>query len=96
MNIAPGQGREQHGRSPVLIVSDGRLAALGLVLAVPLTTTDRGWEFHVPVDAAGQRSLAMCEQVRSVSVERLAGRLGSVPHSDLAAVRSMVRTLIGH
>jgi mRNA-degrading endonuclease toxin of MazEF toxin-antitoxin module len=37
----------------------------------------------------------MCEQVRSVSVDRLSGRLGGVTLAELSEVRAVVRQLVG-
>jgi mRNA-degrading endonuclease toxin of MazEF toxin-antitoxin module len=65
-----------------------------LVIAVPLTSVARGWEIHIPVKLAGRTSYALCEQVRSVSVERLGAPLGQASHAELEEVRAMVRSLV--
>ena len=89
-----GRGREQSGRRPVLVLSDGRLTSLGLTIVVPLTSVSRDWEIHIAVRLAGLTSYALCEQVRSVSTERLAGSLGNVSYAELEEVRAMVRSLV--
>lgn len=94
MTIDRGAGREQHGRRPVLVVSDARLTALGLVLAVPLSTTDRGWDFHVRLNLAGRVTFAMCEQIRSVAVERLSTQIGAISFAELVEVRGVLRSLL--
>lgn len=92
----PGVGREQAGRRPVVVVSNELFhdAVTTLVLVVPVSSVDRGWDNHVPL--AGSHGLdvpsyAMTEQVRVVSRERLAGRLGAVDDATLAAIRGWIR-----
>ena len=69
---------------------------LGLTWVVPLTTTDRGWPLHVRVHVGDRASIALCEQLRSVSIERLGRFLGTVAYEELSEVRSMLREIIGN
>jgi mRNA interferase MazF len=70
----------------------------GLVIVVPITSKDRGIALHVPIDppAGGltARSFAKPEDVRSVSVERLMRKTGSVPAALLDEVRDRLRILL--
>jgi mRNA interferase MazF len=71
-----------------------------LVVAVPFTTRRRGIPTHIEVRPpdGGLRDLsyAICEQVRSLSVERLGPRpFGSVPAAVLRAVEDRLRLLLG-
>jgi len=96
----PGVGSEQAGRRPVLIVSsDEALDVITTVVTtIPLTTRDRGWSSHVP--AVGPRtgltdpSWIMCEQVRTISVLRLAGRIGVVDRATVERVSTVLRYLL--
>jgi len=90
------RGHEQQGRRPVLVVTDSRLATLGLTWVVPLTSTDRGWPLHVRVHVADRVSIALCEQLRSISIERLGRFVGTVAYEELSEVRSMLREIIGN
>ena len=88
----PAVGREQSGRRPVLIVSNERFhtTVTTLVIAVPVTTKDRGWPNHVELNAGAgmeQRSFAMTEQVRTISRQRLAKKIGVVEGTVLRNVR---------
>ena len=88
----PAVGREQSGRRPVLIVSNERFhrTVTTLVVVVPLTTKDRGWPNHVELNTGAgmeQRSFAMTEQVRTISRQRLTGKIGVVEESVLRDVR---------
>ncbi|MDR2896073.1 MAG: type II toxin-antitoxin system PemK/MazF family toxin [Propionibacteriaceae bacterium] len=89
------RGHEQSGRRPVLVVSDSRLNSLGLVWIVPLTTTDRGWPLHVPLKVGNRVSVAMCEQLRSASIERLGQFIGDVGYETLSEVRAVIRRIVG-
>ena len=91
-----GRGHEQGGRRPVLVVTDARLTSLGLTWVVPLTTTDRGWPLHVRLHVIDQISQAMCEQLRSISIDRLGRLVGVISYDELAEVRSMIREIVGH
>ena len=96
LELPSGHGHEQHGRRPVLIVTDARLGSLGLTWVVPLTTTSRGWPVHVKVHVAGRVTEAMCEQIRSVSVDRLGRLVGTVTHEELREIRALLREIIGN
>ncbi|MDL1976209.1 MAG: type II toxin-antitoxin system PemK/MazF family toxin [Deltaproteobacteria bacterium] len=64
----PQSGHEQKGRRPALVVSKDLFnRSTGLAIVCPLTNTERGFPFHVPVP--GNSSLTgfiMVEQVKSV------------------------------
>ena len=75
-------GHEQSGSRPAVVVSSDLLhdSRAGVVIVVPLTTTCRGLPSHVEIDRGESGlddvSYAKCEDVKSISEQRLAGRLG--------------------
>ena len=77
-------GREQAGRRPAVVISADPLndSRAGVVVVVPTTTTRRDLRSHVGIEADGsgldERSYAKCEDVKSVSDQRLITRLGGV------------------
>jgi mRNA interferase MazF len=92
------------GRSigPILIVSADRFnqGRARLVIAVPFTTRKRGLPVHVevrpPDGGLPEVSFAMCEQVRSLAVDRLGPQpFGSVPAIVLDSVQHRLRLLLG-
>jgi mRNA interferase MazF len=100
-DLEPTRGREQSGERLVLIVSTDRFnqGRSGLVVAVPLTTRRRDLAVHVEVRPpdGGLRdvSFAMCEQVRSLPVDRLGPQpFGRVPAEMLSAVEDRLRLLL--
>jgi mRNA interferase MazF len=100
--LEPTRGREQTGERPVLIVSPDPFnqGRAHLVVAVPFTTRRRGLPIHVEVRPpdGGLRdvSFAMCEQVRSLAVDRLAHQpFGRVSAAVLQSVEDRLRLLLG-
>lgn len=96
----PVWGREQAGRRPAVIVSANRLhrGPSQLAYVAPLTRTDRGNPWHIPIDppegGATARSFVMCDQVRIFSVERLLRQRGSVSAETLAEIEYALRVLL--
>ena len=93
----PALANEQAGTRPCLVVSSDRFNKLpiGHCVVVPLTSRDRRLPHHIAVadDGGLQRpSWAMCEAVRSISVRRLGGLIGTAdPETMSAVVRQVVR-----
>lgn len=91
----PATGREQSGRRPVLLISneDFHRTITTLVLAVPITSVDRGWPNHVEIPLGTgllHSSWAMTEQVRSISRQRLIERVGRVDSTTVTEVRRWI------
>jgi len=76
-NLNPVKGHEQAGKRPSLIISVDLFnqGASGLVVILPITSKDKGIPFHVelnpPEGGLKVRSFIKCEDIRSISVERL-------------------------
>jgi len=95
-------GHEQGGTRPALIIShDGLNQGRGqLIIALPMTTKERkGLPYHVRVDPpeAGltKPGFIKCEDIRSISTERLLRRVGIVSRATMAQVETKVRRLLG-
>ena len=99
-DLNPTRGHERAGRRPVLGVSDDLFnrGPAGLVIVLPMTSTLRGVPSHVSIDppegGLERRSAALCEAVRSVSVERLVVRWGAVERQTMAEVEDRLRILL--
>jgi mRNA interferase MazF len=97
----PVVGHEQGGRRPHLVISVNQMnrSAAGLLIGVPLTTTDRGSKLHVrlepPEGGLNRVSFAMPEMARSVSTARLLGKLGYASPDAVESVAKHVGILIG-
>lgn len=96
----PGVGSEQTGRRPVLVISsDDALDVIpNVVTTVPLTTRERGWATRIRItgDSTGlaASTWAICEQVRTISTDRLDGRLGTAGTTTLRDVSHVLRYLL--
>lgn len=68
LSFEPQAGHEQKGRRPALIVSNDLFNKhTGLAIACPVTNTDRGFPFHLPVpNTSSLTGFVMVEQVKSV------------------------------
>ncbi len=102
VDLDPTRGADSDERRPGVIVSNdganttaGRLGR-GVVTIVPVTTNVEGiYPFQVllTAEATGllRDSKAQAEQVRSIAVERVGERLGTVTGADLAALDEALR-----
>jgi len=94
-------GHEQEGRHPFLVISIDSMnrSAAELVIAVPLTTTDRGSELHIRLDppegGLNRVSFAMPEIVRILSTIRLKRKLGRASPDSAEVVARRIGILIG-
>ena len=99
--LDPTRGHEQSGSRPCLVVSVDQFnrGPAGLVVIVPLTTRHRPLPLRVAIDppegGLSARSFAMCEQIRSVSVDRLVEEWGVVSPRTLQVVEDRLRILLG-
>lgn len=99
-SLEPIQGHEQGRDRPVLIVSDDLFnhGFSGLVIVVPLTRTHRNIPYHVAINPPDGNvtvpSVIICEQVRSISTQRLRRYLGTVSDQTMAAVADRLRVLL--
>ena len=73
-------GSEQHSGRPAIIVSNNRNNEFSPVVEVVYLTTKPKTRLptHIDVLATGRNSIAICEQITSVSVERLGDYIGAL------------------
>ena len=102
VDLEPVRGAEADKRRPAVIVSnDGANSTAerlgrGVITVVPVTSnTARVYPFQVLLDASSTGleydSKAQAEQIRSVAVERIGGRVGVLPATLLAALDEALR-----
>ncbi len=98
--LPPGEGHEQEGLRPALVISNERYNMIphGLRIVVPITSRDRELPLHFSVDppegGLKQRSVIMCEQVAAQSLLRFRRKRGEVSAGTLAAVQEIVGMLV--
>ncbi len=100
VNFGDPIGREQSGRRPAVVVSADPLndSRAGVVIVVPLTTAHRGLPSHIEIDEQGsgldEVSYAKCEDVKSISEERLVAQLGAIDEEALFQIARALRFLL--
>ena len=101
VNLDPMRGHERAGQRPGLVVSVDRFnhGPAGLVVIIPITSRAKGIPLHVqinpPEGGLTQVSFIKCEDVRSVSKERLTSRRGSISSKTMTAVEERLGILLG-
>ncbi|MCI0459639.1 MAG: type II toxin-antitoxin system PemK/MazF family toxin [Gemmataceae bacterium] len=101
IDLDPTRGHEQAGRRPALIMSVDQFnqTALGLTVVVPITSRAKNFPLHVRLDppegGLQHTSYIKCEDVRSVSCERLSKPLGRVTPAVLRQVEERLRIVLG-
>ena len=86
VNWSPGRGSEQAGRRPAVVVQTdpaNHNPRYPNVVVVALSTKGREVPFHIRVDSTeenglSQTSYVKCDQILTISKERLEQRLGSL------------------
>ena len=100
VDLSPTREREQRGTRPALVLSVDTFNAGPAELAVvlPLTSKAKGIPFHVeirpPEGGISDTSYIKCEDIRSISKERLRDRLGAVSVDTLSQVEDRLRILL--
>ena len=93
----PQSGHEQKGRRPALVVSNTLFnEQTGLAIVCPLTTTHRGYPFHVAVlGNPDVKGFVMVEQVKSIDYRaRQAKSVGKASEDLLDEVLSILDACI--
>jgi len=99
--LNPVRGHEQAGKRPVLVLSVDLFNSgpAGLIIVLPVTTKEKGIPFHVevypPEGGLKENSFVKCEDIRSISKDRLLWHLGIVSSLTMAAVEDRIRILLG-
>src|SRR5258708_28600548 len=100
VNLDPTLGREQAGMRPALVVSVDKFnhGPADLIVVLPITSKDKKQPIHVPVKppegGLPMLSFVKCEDIRSVSKQRLKQFYGSVSAQTMAEVEKRVRILL--
>ncbi len=100
VDLNPTRGHEQTGKRPCLVVSVDLFnqGASGLAVVLPITSKNKGIPFHVEVNppegGLTQRSYIKCEDVRSISIERLSDLWGVISSTTMMIVEDRLRILL--
>lgn len=101
IDLNPSKGHEQAGLRPALIVSVDEFnnCPADLIVALPITTKQRDIPTRIrlspPEGGLKKTSFIICEQIRTVSKERLKRRLGKVRYDTLNQARDCISMILG-
>ena len=99
-DLSPTRGREQSGRRPVLVISqDVFNARSGTVIALAITSQPQKAGFPLTLELAStklpKRSWVKIGQIRTLSVERVGRKLGSVSPEELFGALEGLNEIVG-
>ncbi len=101
VNLESAEGHEQGGEkrsSLVVSVNEFNHGPADLVTILPITKVFKGIPFHVAVDPPEGGlvfpSFIKCEDIRSISKNRLQKRLGKVTRATMIKVEESVKMLL--
>lgn len=100
-DFSPTRGREQSGERPAIVVASNSYldSVPDLVIALPVTTVDRGWPHHVRLTGAAlqlsKTSWALTEQPRTISRGRLTRPAGQASVDCLNEIDEWMRDFLG-
>lgn len=98
--LDPTIGREQAGTRPALVISDDLFnqSHAELVVVLPITSKNKGIRSHVaispPEGGLNLTSYVKCEDVRSISIQRLGRKLGKVTAKTMDEVENRLRFIL--
>lgn len=103
VNWSPGRGSEQLGKRPALVIqTDAANSNSRYPNTIVLTLSTKGLPVatHVQVEPDARNGLratswVKCEQVLTISKDRLEARWGTISAADLAKVESAVKLALG-
>ena len=96
VRLDPTTGSEIKKTRPCLLMGTNVLnERRRTVVVIPLTSLpDAAPPLIVPVTCGGKRAMAVVDQIRAVSKERLARRMGEASVDDLVAIEEALRLVL--
>ena len=102
MDWSPGRGSEQAGMRPALIIQTdaaNRNPRYPNTIVLTVSTKGKAVPFHVPVNPSEgnglqEKSFVKCEQILTVSKERLIHRVGCLDDERMDAIVVAIRRVL--
>ena len=94
VGLDPTRGREIRKTRPCLVVSPDELNVhLSTVLVAPMTTGGHAYPFRLGCRFQRKSGFVVLDQLRTVDVERLQRRLGSLSVTTMSKVLAVLREM---
>ena len=94
VRLGRSSGREQSDRRYAIIVQSDDLCLLNTVVVVPTSTSARAATFRPEALIAGQRTRVLCEQIRTIDVQRLGETVGILSSAELLSVEDALQIVL--
>ena len=100
---SPGRGSEQAGLRPALVIQTDaatRNPQYPNTIVLAVSTSGRAVPFHIPLypsteNGLREASFVKCEQILTISKDRLRERWGRIEDAEMAAVERAVALVLG-
>lgn len=94
VDLNPTKGSEIKKTRPCIIVSPNEMnKVLKTAIVVPLTSTVINWPFRLSIASTGKKSSAACDQIRTVSLERLDKRIGKLNQKEELSILELLQDM---
>lgn len=94
VDLDPTKGSEIQKTRPCIVVSPDEMnEVLRTITVVPLTSTVVDWPFRTVITSTGQKSSATCDQLRTISKERLQGKVGTISPAEQRAILDILQAM---
>jgi mRNA interferase MazF len=94
VDLDPTKGSEIQKTRPCVIVSPDEMnEVLRTIMVVPLTSTVIDWPFRTVITSGIKESSAACDQLRTISKERLRSKIGSLTPDEQNIVLEILRDI---
>lgn len=94
VRLDPAKGREIKKTRPCVIVSpDVMNDSMGTLTVVPLTSTVVNWPFRMTITLEGKKSSLACDQLRTITKERLVSKIAVLKAADQAKLASLLQEI---
>jgi mRNA interferase MazF len=100
---SPGRGSEQTGLRPALVIQTDaatRNPRYPNIIVLAVSTSGRAVPFHIPLNPSTENGLreasfVKCEQILTISKDRLRELWGRIEDAEMAAVERAVAVVLG-
>lgn len=95
VDLDPTKGSEIQKTRPCIIVSPDEMnEVLKTIIVVPLTSTIIDWPFRTTILVSSKKSSAACDQIRTISKERLRGRIGAITDTEKETILEILQSVM--
>ena len=95
VDLDPTKGSEIHKTRPCIIVSPDEMnEVLKTIIVVPLTSTIIDWPFRTTISVSSKESSVACDQIRTISKERLRDKMGTISNIEKEAILEILQSIM--